>query len=138
MRPRIPEHEAAVDLGDRWTLYHITPTERHSFLWQQFKLMLPPRTGAKWGERRVYNLAWNPLEQRLRKDQYSMHLELDAPGLYMRVMMHLELNFGPDWLTDPHGMGVTADEIQAEIARLKEMSRQSKAARRARQNAMSP
>lgn len=127
----IPKHARLVAKfpGD-WTLYKKQDDGTHSFLWPQFRLMQPPNTKARWGETRTFNLAWNPLEQRFRKDAESLILERRYSGLAAMVELHMSLNYGPEWLTADDGAGVTPEEIQAERARLAELSRERKIRRR--------
>jgi hypothetical protein len=119
MRLSIPaEFRSAINFGD-WTLYHLPLAPAGgSFLWQPFKLMLPPRSPIKWGQVRAYRLAWSPLERRFAKSNPVEHLRRAQPVLHDLVESHLHEHFGPDWLTGP--AFYEQDEIDAELARLKE------------------
>lgn len=103
--------------GLAWTLYELPPRRDDSPLWRPFKLMLPPDTPARWRMRRSFSLVWNPLTLRLRKDRDRRSLEVENPALYERVELLLSLEYGPEWLV--RVAGLTADEIQAEAARLR-------------------
>lgn len=105
-------------LGD-WTLYMRQFREGQSPLWPSFRLMLPPGTPSGWGRTRVYDMAWNPLELRFARSAASQALERHEPDMYARIVLHLTLNYGPEWLTDPAGAGLTPAGLDAELARLR-------------------
>ena len=111
-----PNFKSAVKFGD-WTLYHLPVAPTGSFLWQPFKLMLPPEAPCRRGQKRAFRLAWSPLEQRFAKDGPSTALERAEPVLYDLVEFHLSTHYPADWLT---GRGMyEQDEVEAERARLK-------------------
>jgi hypothetical protein len=119
MRLIIPKGARPVEKFDDWTLYELVFREGGSFLWPAFKLMLPKSMRAKWGQRRAFWIAWNALELRFQRSGESQRLEELHPILFGQVETYLSLNYDKDWLLDPHGMGVTEEEIQVEITRLK-------------------
>jgi hypothetical protein len=118
MKLSIPlEFKSAVKFGD-WTLYHLPLAPTGSFLWQRFKLMLPPDAApARRGQTRAYRLTWSPLEQRFAKDGPSTRLERVAPVLYDMVEFHMAQTYGPDWLTER--ALYEPEEIEAERERLR-------------------
>lgn len=125
MRSRIPDRaKLAANFGD-WALYEL----RHegSLLWYNFKLMLPPTVRAKWGEQRVYKLAWNPAEQRLARSAQSHALEQRAPELLAQLENHLRAFYTRDWLVSNQGM--TESEIATECDRLAAEKRSRRRAR---------
>lgn len=131
MRLAIPARARKVyDFADGWTLYHLP--ENGSFLWQPFRLMLPPGTPARRGVYRRFTLAWNPVDCRFSRAAPTRDLMSQQPGLYAQVELYMSLNFGPEWLASGDGGGYTPDEIQAERERLAEARAERKAARRAR------
>lgn len=111
-----------------WTLYELRPRQGNSPLWYAFKLMLPPRAPARWGQRRAFSLTWNPLELRMRKDRERVALETTLPDLYERVELTLSLSRGPEWLRDVQGL--TDAEIDAEREKLAAAARARRARRR--------
>ncbi|MBF6571697.1 MAG: hypothetical protein IVW54_22890 [Candidatus Binataceae bacterium] len=115
MRLQIPIGARTVAEYQGWTLYELPRRERDSFLWQKFKLMRSPGEKAKWGEHRVYRLAWHCVELRFAADRYLVHLRTKLPDLYAYVDLHLSLNYTRERLL------ATQDEIAAEYARLKEL-----------------
>lgn len=128
MRLKIPEYRQFFRF-DRWTLYQLHVSEiAGSFLWQPFKLMLPPDTPFKRGvgPRRVFHLAWNPNEGRLAKSSEAVALERKHPELYADVLTTLSLTFDREWLEGQYEPA----EIVAEHSRLA-------AARKARSTARS-
>lgn len=122
-----PEFESAHTFGD-WTLYHVSAGDRDSFLWPRFKLMLPPGTVKKWGQRRVFTLHWSPLEQRFAKNRDSAALEAAHAPLAAQVRLHLELHYDRAWLERVF----SAEEIEGERARLAAAGRAHRGGRRRR------
>lgn len=115
----------AVFPGD-WSLYRLKDDGTRSFLWPEFRLMLPPDTPAKHGQTRRYCLAWSLDEQRLRKDADSLRLERERPDLAAMVAVHLSLNHGPDWMQDSL---YSEEEAAAERVRLKALRAKRRAAK---------
>lgn len=118
MRLTIPKNfKSAVNFGD-WTLYHLPlAPEAGSFLWQPFKLMLPPDSPCKRGAVRAYRLTWNPLEGRFAKDTPSSDLARTHPTLHAEVELYLQITFNYDWLTEQ--ALYEPEEIEAEQERLR-------------------
>lgn len=105
-----------------WTLYELPARnyEGSSLFWQPFKLMLPPETRSRWGQRRSYRLTWNADELRFRKDRDCQGLALTHAELFLRAETYLSLHYDAVWLrTD---LGMTDEEIEAERVRLRAMS----------------
>lgn len=120
MRLIIPPHSRRdTTFPGGWTLYKLQEDGRQSFLWQRFKLMLPPGTPARRAENRAYYVTWNPEEQRFAKDGYLTRLQGAHPQLFAELDLHMRLEYGPGWLTDPDGGALTEAEIAEERARLK-------------------
>ncbi|MBF6571699.1 MAG: hypothetical protein IVW54_22900 [Candidatus Binataceae bacterium] len=128
MRLAIPADARAVAQINAWTLYQLAPRADDSPLWLRFKLMLPPETPARWGERRSFSLYWNPLGLRFRKDRDAVALYKHSSDLYERVELLLSLEYGPEWLVRVAGM--TLEEIEAEKARLAAYASERRAAKR--------
>lgn len=122
------------DFPGEWTLYKLQETGKTSFLWQRFKLMLPPKRPAKRSQSRAFYVTWNPDEQRFAKDAPLARLQRDLPDLYAMLELHMSLNYGPDWLTDRDGGCVTQAEIDQERARLKMQRLAAQQRRRAAAN----
>lgn len=100
------------DFPGGWTLHRI-PSPAASFLWPEFKLVNSgPR---RWGRRRVYRLAWSPIEARLRRDQQRKLLMTTEPELAARVLLWLELERDRDWLLKQF----TLSEIDMEAQRIR-------------------
>lgn len=117
MKLAVPvNYRSAVNFGD-WTLYHLPVSPTGSFLWQPFKLMLPPSAPGRWGQKRAYRLAWSPLEQRFAADGVTTALQRAQPTLAAQVELHMSLTYGPDWLTGPGFYD--PEEVEAEQARLR-------------------
>lgn len=128
MRPVIPPYSRLEDVDlDGWRLYKYPPDDANSFLWMRFKLMHPPRMPRKWGVKRTYTLAWNPMELRFAKSRESHSLSQFRPELCMKVELHMSLKYGPEYLTDPKGANRTPQEIAVERMRLRVLSAQRKA-----------
>lgn len=113
---RHPRRRKAAEFPGDWTLYHLPETG--SFLWQPFRLMLPPGTPARRGVYRRFTLVWNPVECRFARSRSVLDLLTQQPDLAAEVELCLSLEYGPAWLSSEDGGGYTADEIQAERARL--------------------
>lgn len=129
MRLTVPENAVVAAQINAWTLYQLAPRPDDSPLWLRFKLMLPPSTPAKWGERRAFSIYWNPIELRMRKDRDALSLYKHSSDLYERVELVLSLEYGPEWLR--RVAGLTDEEILAEKARLAAYASERRAAKRA-------
>jgi len=112
-----------------WALYKLQEDGRQSFLWQQFKVMLPEATPARRGQRRAYLITWGVLEQRWRRDRDTLAFERSEPDLAAQVELHLSLGYDRKWLLDPDGACVTEAEVAAEILRLRALSAKRRAQR---------
>lgn len=130
MKLTIPPHAHADERFGDWTLYRLQDDGRGSFLWPGFKLMLPIDTPIRRGLRRAYWLTWSVDELRMRRDGQSLALEREHADLAKKVEVHMSLNYGPEWLTDPDGAAVSVAEIDAERERLRALAAAARAGRR--------
>jgi hypothetical protein len=120
MRLRIPDGARVAARFDAsysdWTLYERPLPDTSSFLWLPFKLMRAQTARKRRGVYRAFRLHWHPVEQRMRRDRDAGRLLRQDPALHARVCLFLELTYTRTWLLDTGG--VTAAEIEAEVARL--------------------
>lgn len=114
----IPKDAKRVAEIGGWTLFELpVHPEYGSLLWMNFKLM---RVGVRprWSERRVHYLTWGVDVQRLRRDGRAKYLLDHDPKLYEAVETLMRASYGPTWLLDARGGGMTEAELAAERERL--------------------